>query len=93
MALEIRSAITGPSDLWKSRCRGGKLSVSREHDDFPALLAEALDTLDASEDDPKRAAERLGCSASQLVKFLKLEPRALRWLNDRRAARGLHPLQ
>ncbi len=46
LALEIRSPIEvgshAPSPLWRSRLRGGKVVVSPEHDDFPALLAEAL---------------------------------------------------
>jgi hypothetical protein len=42
-----------PTALWKRRCRGGRLSVSSDHDDFPALLAEALDVLHDSADDLK----------------------------------------
>ncbi len=65
-----------PSSLWRKRCRGGRLNVSSQHDDFPALLAEALDVLFASEDDPKAAALLLGCSPTQLIRFLKAAPRA-----------------
>ena len=32
--------------LWQSRCSGG-LKINATHDDFPALLAEALDVLAA----------------------------------------------
>jgi hypothetical protein len=94
MALEIRTppGLAGPSPLWRSRCRGGKVSVSPEHVDFPALLAEALDAVAAAGFDPKAAGERLGCTASQLLKLLKLEPRAFTLLNRERAARGLRPL-
>ena len=67
-----------PSRLWKTRCVGGRIEVSPTHDDFPALLAEAMDTLAAADFDPKPAAGALGCSVSQLVKLLKKEPRALR---------------
>ena len=31
---------------WSARCRDGRLSINPEHDDFPALLAEALDHLE-----------------------------------------------
>ena len=96
LALGVRSEPDprgGPSDRWRSRLKGGKVVVSPPHEDFPALLAEALDALAASDFDAKAAAEALGCSASQLVKLLKLEPRASKMLNARRAERGLRPLR
>ena len=100
LALEIRSPIVidparpfAPSPLWRSRLRGGKIVVSPEHDDFPALLAEALDVLSAHQLDVKSAAGALGCSSTQLVKLLAAEPRALLWLNSRRGEAGLHPLR
>ena len=80
-----------PSALWRSRCRGGRIVVNPEHEDFPALLAEALDVLHASDDEPKAAAEALGCSPSQLIKLLKEEPRALAQINERRRQAGRHP--
>ncbi|QDV35468.1 peptide chain release factor family protein [Tautonia plasticadhaerens] len=95
LALEIRRPTdreSGPSPLWRSRLKGGRILVSPRHDDFPALLAEALDELQDADADVKRAADRLGCSASQLVKLLKLEPRALKRVNDRRDELGLRPL-
>lgn len=82
-----------PTPLWQSRCRGGRIAVSPEHDDFPAMLAEALDAIAACGDDLKTAAERLGCTASQLIKLLKDEPRALAAVNARRRATGLHELR
>ena len=57
-----------------------------------ALLAEALDVLHASGDDPRAAAEALGCSSSQLIKLLKEQPRALSQVNGRRRQAGRHPL-
>jgi hypothetical protein len=100
LALEVRSPVVidldagyAPSDLWRSRLRGGKVVVNPEHDDFPALLAEALDVLAACKHDARRAADELGCSSTQLVKLLAAEPRALAWLNARRAEAGLHPLR
>lgn len=92
LALEVRTPAGTPSPLWASRLRGGRIVVSPEHDDFPALLAEALDFLAARDDDVKEAAEALGCSATQLVKLLAAEPRALIQVNGRRAAKGQHPL-
>ena len=96
LALEVRARFAvkaGPSKLWSERLRGGKIAVNPAHDDFPALLAEALDALDAARDDPVAAACALGCSTSQFVKLLKLEPAALAGLNARRRELGKHPLQ
>ncbi len=83
-----------PSALWRSRTpRGGRVAVNPGHADFPALLAEAMAFLEAASLDVKEAAERLGCSASQLTKFLKLEPRALGAVNAHRKGLGLRPLK
>jgi hypothetical protein len=81
-----------PTPLWQERCRGGRIVVNRRHDDFPALLAEALDVLFAGADDPKAAARLLGCSPSQLIRFLKEAPRAWGLINERRRTAGRHPL-
>lgn len=96
LALEIRLACSpddGPSPLWQSRCRGGRIHVSPSHDDFPTLLAEALDRTAAHNADVKSAAEALGCTASQLIKLLKKEPRAFELLNRWRSQQGLGRLQ
>ena len=95
LALEVRQPC-GPDDvpspLWQSRCGGG-LKVSASHEDFPALLAEVLDVLAALDADPKRAAVVLGCTPSQLIRLLKLDPRALLLVNCWRGQRGMHALQ
>lgn len=94
LALEVRTPpASAPSALWSSRLRGSRIVVSAEHEDFPALLAEALDMLDACEDDVKAASGQLGCSPSQFVKLLAAEPKALVRVNARRGERGLHPLR
>jgi hypothetical protein len=96
LALDVRRQVGSgepPSPLWQSRARGRKLTVSSEHPDFPALLAEALDWLAAADWDVAKAAEVLGITATQLVKFLQQEPRALAQLNQARHDRGLRPLR
>jgi hypothetical protein len=96
LALETRTPVAPgytPSELWHSRCRGGRIVVNPAHADFPALLAEALDVLAARDMDVKAAAEALGCTPSQLTKFLKDEPRALALVNARRQELGWRPLQ
>jgi len=96
LALEVRTGRQPddmPSTLWKSRCTGGRISVSLSHDDFPVVLAEALDRIAIEEADVKEAAETLQCTASQLIKLLKAEPRAMVLVNLWREQRDLHPLK
>lgn len=78
------------TDLWRSRVRGGRIQCATRHQDFPSMLAEALDVLWACGLDPKRAGLRLEATPSQLVKLLREHPAALAKLNDARGSRGLH---
>jgi hypothetical protein len=82
-----------PSGLWRSRCHGRRISVNPQHADFPALLAEALDVVATLQFDVARAAMVLACTGSQLVRFLKDEPRALAMVNQGRAGAGLRRLK
>ena len=68
LAVEVRYPVdsdAAPSELWRSRCVQQRIRVNPEHDDFPALLAEALDTLAACDWDVAGAAQKLNCSTSQ----------------------------
>ncbi len=96
LALEVRLPVEpgrAPSSRWQARCRGGRIAVSTGHDDFPAILAEALDVLEGHVLDIKAASAVLGCTATQLTKLLKDEPRAFLQINRRRREMGMHPLQ
>lgn len=94
LALTVRCpAKDSPSLLWRSRCRSGRISVNPAHDDFPAILAEALDTLETRDGEIKSTANMLGCTSSQFIKLLKAEPRALARINALRASRGLATLR
>ncbi len=95
LAIVVRQPIAGlhdstyrPSAAWCSRLKGERIEINPEHDDFPALLAEALDVVAACEEEPRRAAALLGCSPTQLVKLLKAAPRTLAMLNERRRQAG-----
>lgn len=95
LAVAVRAPVkTGDarSALWLERCRAGKVVCNPDHWDFPALLAEALDMLESCRWDPHRAAVRLECTSSQLIKLLKDHPPALARLNAERAAKGKHGL-
>jgi hypothetical protein len=101
LALQVRprgtpanpSALPEPSNLWRSRCGNGRIKVAADHPDFPALLAEVLDLLSLCDYDHKPVAEHLGCTVSQLIKFLKTEPKAFVLMNANRQSQGLFPLK
>ena len=88
----VRSEIVNPSVLWESRCRGGKISCSDSHRDFPSMLAEAMDAVTAKDYDVRKASAALGCSSSQLIRFLARVPEALELINRQRADRGMRKL-
>ena len=96
LAVEVRCPPGNePSALWRKRLdeAGGRIKCNPEHDDYPALLAEALDHITDASGDVAITAKRLGCSTSQLNKLLRDEPRAMQRVNAMRAERGMHALR
>ncbi len=98
LAIHVRATVdlngeVGVSPLWRSRLRAQKISVAPAHQDFPALLAEAMDWLSSLEFDTQECARQLGTTSSQLVRFLKLEPAALVYVNECRDRGNLRPLR
>ena len=89
----VSSDFVEPSPLWVSRCRNNRISCSDQHDDFPSMISEALNAVDAKSWDVKRAAAALGCSTSQLVRFIAKAPDALNHMNSQREANGLKRLK
>ena len=81
------------SPLWRERVKKRRIVLSTKHRDFPAMLAEALDVIEAAGLDMKTASTRLECSPSQLIKLIKEHPPAWAKLNASREAKGLHPLK
>ncbi len=89
LALEVRQEPSmQPSELWRQRVSGGRISVSAQHEDFPALLSEVLDLLHSKGYAISPTGEFLGITSSQLVKFLKVEPATLQQVNLERESRG-----
>jgi len=82
-----------PSALWQSRMRGRQLSIAAEHDDYPAIVAEALDRLLLVGFEIKPAADSLGVSPSQLMKLFRQVPAAWMALNRLRGEAGRMPLK
>lgn len=94
LALEHRAtAPPWPSQLWLSRTRGQRLSVSPAHADYSALVAEALDQLQAQNFAMSRAAEVLGVTPTQLARLFAKDSAAWTALNRLRAAVGLPALK
>jgi hypothetical protein len=96
LAVEVRLTCKSPHEpslLWRSRCRGGKVAINSQHDDFPAILAEALDVIATCDNDLKAAAASLECTPSQLTKLLQQEPRAITAVNQAREKLSLHKLK
>ena len=96
LAVEIRTVTSPevhPSALWAARCRGQKILCSDRHADFPVLLTESLNAIHAKDYDVKGAAAALGCSTSQLVRFVARVPDALLQVNTERKTRGLKCLK
>ena len=82
-----------PSELWVSRRQGTQMSVNPNHQDYPALLAEAMDLVFARRYDVAGAAGVLGISMSQLAKLIRHEKHAFAMVNEGRTDRGLPALK
>lgn len=96
LAIEVREPVDpgGPtSERWSSRIKDAKLLINPSHEDYPALLAEALDRAAAMQWDVSAAASAMGVSMSQLLKLIKHEPAAFEVLNRSRASAGLKALR
>lgn len=81
------------SALWRTRVRGGRIACNPDHDDFPSLLAEALDMIADCGWEPGKAGMMLGITPSQLIKFVKDSAGAMAMWNRERAGLGLHALK
>jgi hypothetical protein len=94
LALGVRMPPAGDaaSPLWRSRARGGRLAVAADHDDYPAIVAEALDRLTATGCVVAPAATQLGVTATQFVNLFRKTPAAWTTLNRLRTEAGLRPL-
>ena len=96
LALAVRQPLSdgyAPSPVWRSRLHHSAIRINPKHNDFPSLLAEALDVIAAHVYAPQAAAVQLGCSSTQLIKMLKLEHKALALVNQQRSERGMHKLK
>ncbi len=81
------------SELWRKRRQGEKLTVNPEHEDYPALLAEALDVIVSRRYDVAGAAGVLGITMSQLTRLVRHERHAFALVNAGREKIGLTRLR
>jgi hypothetical protein len=81
------------SELWAGRQQGEQLPINPKHQDYPHLLAEALDLLFAFDFDISSTATCASLSSSQIVKLIAHDKQALNWVNEQRKERGLSPLK
>ena len=92
LAIKVRTIVSRdghvPSELWKRRRQGEKLPVNPEHEDYPALLAEALDVVTVRRYDMAGAAGILGVTMSQLSRLIRHERHAFAKVNEGREACG-----
>lgn len=89
LAIDLRlPPPTEPSRLWMDRNHGGRIAVNPEHEDFPALLAEALDQCCEHRYDLPTTAKILAVTGSQLLKFIAKAPKALAKVNGKRKQLG-----
>jgi len=94
LALEHRETSSDVlSDAWRSRVRARQLVVAVGHDDYPALVAEALDHLQAARFEIAPVAEKLGVTGTQLTRLFRKCSAAWTALNTFRTRAGLPKLK
>lgn len=90
LAIQHRTSPTDQSatELWHARRRGSRIDVSVDHQDFPCLLTHALNVLHSTEGRLSEAADELGISTSQLIRFLKRDGYVLAAVNRQRESQN-----
>ena len=88
LAVGVRVPWERPSETWNGRVKGGRVVVSERSDDFPRMIAEALDALAASGWDARAAAGSLGTSTSSLLRLVRRHGAANAVWNGERQARA-----
>ncbi len=71
-----------PAELVAQLGAKGALAINRKNRVYPIVLATALDALKAADGSYAKAARSLGITTSQLLRFLKDDPEAVRWLAE-----------
>jgi len=67
----ISLSLRCPPNFWHRR--EGKLAINQRNHSYPLVVAAVLDALAATEGSYARAAQALGLTTSQLVRFLEAD--------------------
>ena len=81
------------SPMWTQRRQGNKMTVNPESEDYPGLLAEAMDLVVVRRYDLGGAAKILGITMSQLSRLIHHDKGAFAKMNAGRVACGLPALR
>lgn len=81
-----------PSALWRKRRVGAKIEVSEAHEDYPAILAEALDRIAIADYQFAAAAQALEVSTSSLIRLIAKSSEAITVVNKERTSRNMPKL-
>jgi hypothetical protein len=87
IAIQVRCAFdlaapVLPVELVAQRGAKGALAVNRRNRAYAIVLATALDALAAADGSYAKAAQALGITTSQLLRFLQDDPEVVRWLAE-----------
>ncbi len=98
MALELRTPfdLEAPSlepEFLAQRGPKGGLSVNRRNPAYPIVVATVLDALEAAKGSYAKAAQALGLTTSQVLRFLRSDPQVWRLVRQaqRRRSGGVKP--
>ena len=93
LATQLRSGEARNVTVWQRWVRGARVTISASHADYPSLLADTIDCLDACGYELATAAAELKIASAQILKLLRGYEPALNYCNARRESLGLHPLR
>jgi len=82
-----------PGEPLRGRLRASRIEVSTGHADYPLIVAEVFDVLEAAGWRLSEAAAALGLSTAALGRFLEGDPGVFRAAGERRSALGLGALR
>lgn len=93
LALQLRQDVSGFTQSMVDQYGGAHFRVSVTNDKYPVILADVLNRILELDGEVTEAAEYWRTTASQIIRFLRQEPRALRIVNQKREQSGRHRLK
>ncbi len=93
LALHIRDDVTAQATDLVTRYGGGQLRVASDNDDFPIVLADIINRINAGAGRIDGSAKFWNTSTSQIIRLLRQHPAALQRVNELRNEHQLHRLR